>query len=107
MIYPLNAPMLDFLVLAVIAREDSYGYQISQQLKVITTMKDAALYPVLRRLQEGGYVETYDVQIQGRNRKYYKITEAGTARHQFFWKEWKAYQEAVAHIIGGIGHDEK
>lgn len=100
MIYPLNAPMLDFLVLAIIHKEDSYGYQISQQLKSIASMKDAALYPVLRRLQESGFVEIYDMQIQGRNRRYYKITEEGKKRHRFFLEEWIAYQTEVDRIVG-------
>lgn len=101
MVYPLNAPMLDFLVLSMIGQEDTYGYQISQQLKSIAVMKDAALYPVLRRLQEGGFVEVYDMQIQGRNRRYYKITEEGLTQYQFLYDEWLIYQVEVNKIIGG------
>lgn len=100
MIYPLTAPMFDFLVLAIIGKEDSYGYQISQQLKSIATMKDAALYPVLRRLQESGFVETYDMQIQGRNRRYYKITETGQAQCRYFHQEWTVFQTEINHVIG-------
>lgn len=101
MIYPLNAPMLDFLVLSIINKEDSYGYQISQKLKTIASMKDAALYPVLRRLQESGFVEVYDMQIQGRNRKYYRITDEGRGHCRFLYQEWQTYQVELNHIIGG------
>ena len=69
MIYTLNAPLFDLLVLSVISRGDTYGYQISQILKQASNTKDSTLYPVLRRLQENGYVLTYDQQYQGRNRK--------------------------------------
>ena len=59
-----NAPMLDFLVLSVIAEGDAYGYQISQIIKRAANTKDSALYPVLKRLQENSYVAVYDEQYQ-------------------------------------------
>ena len=77
MIYPLNPLLTELLVLAMICQQDSYGYQISQQLKTVSNLKDSALYPILRRLAQNQYVDIYDQQFQGRNRKYYKITEAG------------------------------
>ena len=78
MTFPLNGPMFDLLVLSVIAEEDAYGYQISQIIKrASSSTKDSTLYPILKRLQERQYVETYDRQFQGRNRKYYRITETG------------------------------
>ena len=76
MTFPLNGPMFDLLVLSVIAEEDAYGYQISQIIKrASSSTKDSTLYPILKRLQERQYVETYDRQFQGRNRKYYRITD--------------------------------
>ena len=65
MTLPLSAPMLDLLVLSVIAEEDAYGYQIGRIIKrASATMKDSALYPILKRLQENHFVETYDRQLQ-------------------------------------------
>ena len=59
MTLPLSAPMLDLLVLSVIAEEDAYGYQIGRIIKrASATMKDSALYPILKRLQENHFVET-------------------------------------------------
>ena len=77
MTFTLNTPMFDFLVLSVIANDDAYGYQISQIIKKAANTKDSTLYPILKRLQDSQYVETYDQQYQGRNRKYYTITEIG------------------------------
>ena len=71
MTFTLNTPMFDFLVLSVIANNDAYGYQISQIIKKAANTKDSTLYPILKRLQDSQYVETYDQQYQGRNRKYY------------------------------------
>ena len=51
MIYPLSTPQLEYLILSVLCKRDSYGYEISQQLKTVTNTKDSTLYPILKRLQ--------------------------------------------------------
>ncbi len=108
MTFPLNAPIMDLLVLSVIEEDDAYGYQISQIIKRAADMKDSALYPVLKRLQENGYVKTYDRQYQGRNRKYYRITPAGQAQQKALLKDWETYKFIIDDIIrGGISDDKE
>ena len=69
-------------------------------------MKDSALYPVLKRLQEHGYVDTYDRQYQGRNRKYYRVTAAGRTRQAELLNEWNEYKFIIDDIVkGGISDD--
>lgn len=102
MTFPLNAPMFDLLVLSVIAEEDAYGYQISQIIKrASSSTKDSTLYPILKRLQEQHFVETYDRQFQGRNRKYYRITDEGTHYLEKLTQEWLRYRTIVDDIIRG------
>ena len=103
MIYPLNPVLMDLLVLSMICREDSYGYQISQQMKKVSNLKDSVLYPVLRRLSENDFVVIYDQQYQGRNRKYYKITEKGRQQQMRLAHEWKAHTAAINEIIENSG----
>lgn len=103
MIYPLNPVLMDLLVLSMICREDSYGYQISQQMKKVSNLKDSVLYPVLRRLSENDFVVIYDQQYQGRNRKYYKITESGRKQQMMLAQEWKAHTAAINEIIEDSG----
>lgn len=99
MIYPLNPVLTELLVLAMICQKDSYGYQISQQLKTVSSLKDSALYPILRRLAQNQYVDIYDQQFQGRNRKYYTITEAGRRQKEYLEQEWNAHVQAVREIL--------
>ena len=101
MIFPLNAPMFDLLVLSVVVKEDAYGYQISQIIKQVSNTKDSTLYPVLRRLQENHFLVTYDQQYQGRNRKYYSITEEGRRQYEELVKEWKTLSDTVNRIVEG------
>lgn len=99
MIFPLNPVLMELLVLSLIYREDSYGYQISQQLKQVSNLKDSTLYPVLRRLAENGYVSVYDRQFQGRNRKYYQITAAGKEQQRMLAQEWEEYDASIRNLI--------
>lgn len=99
MIFSLNAPMFDLLVLAVVENEDAYGYQISQIIKNISNTKDSALYPVLKRLQDSHCVTAYDEQYQGRNRRYYRITEDGRGRFRELVNEWNQYKYEIDQII--------
>ncbi len=104
MTFPLNAPMFDLLVLSVIVEEDAYGYQISQIIKQASaSTKDSTLYPILKRLQESHFVEAYDQQFQGRNRKYYTITDTGKQYLKELVKEWERYRTVIDDIVkGGI-----
>ena len=91
MTLPLSAPMLDLLVLSVIAEEDAYGYQIGRIIKrASATMKDSALYPILKRLQENHFVETY-----------YTITDAGRQYLAELTEEWERYRTVVDDIVKG------
>lgn len=99
--YPLSPPLLEMLILSIISREDSYGYQISQRLKSVSSMKDSALYPVLKRLSENGFVRVYDQQYQGRNRKYYQITDSGIEYCSILRKEWQDFTGGIQAVIDG------
>lgn len=103
MIFPMNTPMFDFLVLSIVVQEDAYGYQISQMIKKVSNTKDSALYPILKRLQENQFLIAYDQPFQGRNRKYYQITEAGKKQQQELQQEWNVYKGSIDEIVkGGI-----
>lgn len=99
MIYPLNPPLAELLLLSIISKEDSYGYIISQSLKKVSNLKDSALYPMLKRLSDQRYVEIYDRQYQGRNRKYYRITQVGDTHRMELMNEWKEYCDEIKKIL--------
>ena len=53
----------------------TYGYKITQDVRKAIDISESTLYPVLRRLQKEQCLETYDLAIDGRNRRYYRLTE--------------------------------
>ena len=107
MVYQLTPALLDAMVLAIAEGEDVYGYMIAQRLKSIASQKESSLYPVLKRLLEAGLLETYDQEYQGRNRRYYRITEEGRRRLAFYRKEWDEFKAAADEILVGGEQDEQ
>ncbi len=69
--------VLDACVLYAISRGESYGYKIINDLKGIIEISESTLYPILKRLEAGGALETYSREYGGRLRRYYKITAYG------------------------------
>ena len=68
----LRKGVLELCVLAVLRKEDSYGYQIIKD-----EISESTLYPILRRLEMGGKIKSYTTQYNNRLRKYFHLTEEG------------------------------
>lgn len=105
MAIPISGPILDFCVLAVASRGDTYGYALTQRLSQSIQLSESTLYPVLRRLKKEGYLTTYDQAHEGRNRRYYQITPAGIDKLAQAQIDWEAYVASVEDIVGGQADD--
>ena len=101
MYYPVSSLLIEFLILSVVNREDSYGYEISQTVKLAASIKESTLYPILRKLEQSGFLTTYNQEFQGRNRKYYSITDAGREQLVYLEEEWNTYKDTIDGIIEG------
>ena len=73
----LKKGILDVCVLHAIANGESYGYKIISDLQGIIEISESTLYPILKRLESGGYVTTRTAEHSGRLRRYFKITTLG------------------------------
>lgn len=102
MIFQLGSALLDACVLAILNKEDTYGYILTQNVKEIVDISESTLYPVLRRLQKDNCLRTYDKAYQGRNRRYYAITDLGRKRLEYYLTEWNDYKEKLDHILLGL-----
>lgn len=103
MVFNTGAALLDAIVLAVVSKESqgTYGYRITQDVRQVLDVSESTLYPVLRRLQKNGFLQVYDMECAGRNRRYYKITESGKNQLAMFKKEWMNYSEKITLIFEG------
>ena len=103
MVFNTGSALLDAIVLAAVSGEPegTYGYKITQDVREALEVSESTLYPVLRRLQKDGCLETYDQEYAGRNRRYYRITEAGMAQLNLYKSEWKAYSQKISFMFEG------
>ncbi|MCI9547238.1 MAG: PadR family transcriptional regulator [Lachnospiraceae bacterium] len=103
MVFNTGAALLDAIVLAVISgkKEGAYGYKITQDVRQAIDISESTLYPVLRRLQKDSCLDVYDMEFCGRNRRYYKITEKGSAQLDLYRTEWKNYSSRISSVLSG------
>ena len=108
MVFNTGSTLLDAIVVSVVSKEKdgTYGYKITQDVRNAIDVSESTLYPVLRRLQKEECFETYDKAIDGRNRRYYRITEKGNAQLSLYRVEWKNYSTKISNImLGGKEND--
>ena len=94
------------LVLAILARGESYGYAILKEVRALSDgdveWTDGMLYPLLHRLQRFGWVTTeWRTPPEGRRRKYYAITDEGHAALAEQQRQWAAVTRALDGVWPG------
>jgi DNA-binding PadR family transcriptional regulator len=72
------------MILAILSRGETYGYAIIREIRDVSESQiewtDGMLYPVLRRLEQQGLVESqWRVAESGKKRRYYRIKKPGRA----------------------------
>ena len=87
---------LQNIVLKLLASEvKMYGYQMTQRAKELTKghleMTEGALYPILHKLENDGIIESEIQKVNGRDRKYYLLTENGKKQQVKQEEEMKNY----------------
>ena len=101
MYYPVSSLLIECIILSVVNEKDSYGYEISQTVKMVADIKESTLYPILSKLQKNGCLTTYSQEHQGRKRKYYSMTAYGKEELARLKEEWATYRDTLNDIIEG------
>ncbi len=97
----------DTMILSILIKEPSYGYEISKQIKTITEekyiIKETTLYSAFTRMEKNGYIESFvadpDPEGNGKKRTYYRVTEAGQAFYREKCDEWELTKEVIERFI--------
>ena len=92
------------LVLAILAKGESYGYDIIQQIRILSDdqviWSDGMLYPLLHRLEKKGLISSeWRKSESGRRRKYYWINKDGKNVLQQEKRQWKIVNETLDKIL--------
>jgi PadR family transcriptional regulator PadR len=87
---------LQNIILKLLSKEvKMYGYQMTQRAKELTEgeleMTEGALYPLLHKLEGDGLIISEIQKINGRDRKYYLLTEKGRKQQADQEAEMKSY----------------
>ncbi len=92
--------VLELIVLLSVSKHDMYGYELIMEVSKVVDVNDGTIYPLLKRLTNERYFDTYLVEsTEGPPRKYYKITELGIKQMHELLKSWELFSESVNKFI--------
>jgi len=91
------------LILSLLSKRESYGYELIQEVKRLSqgdiAWTDGMLYPVLHRMERKGWIKSRWVEIaNGRKRKYYGIKKRGDDALKAKREQWNA----IRSIFNGL-----
>jgi PadR family transcriptional regulator, regulatory protein PadR len=94
----------DTIILFMLLDIESYGYEISKNIKELSDekyiMKETTLYSAFTRLESNGYIESfYKDETFGKRRTYYRITKAGISFYKEKCEEWKLTKDVINRFI--------
>ena len=94
----------DTIILAQLAKGDSYGYEINKTISELTSgefeLKEATLYTAFRRLEAGGYILFYwGDENTGARRRYYNLTEEGRKLYEENYTDWLRAKEMIDSLL--------
>jgi len=89
------------LLLAILQKGPSYGYAIIQEVRELSggelEWSEGMLYPVLHRLEDQGFIESYEERGDtGRKRRYYRLRPDGRRALAAERRQWDVVQAALA-----------
>lgn len=98
--------VLDLAVLAAVANEDGYGYEVVRRLRSagLSDVGDASVYGTLRRLYSAGALTSYVVPSdEGPHRKYYGINSNGRAVLEEQAVAWRTFADTMNGLLASAG----
>ena len=100
----------DTMILYILMKEPSYGYNISKQIRTISEdkyiIKETTLYSAFSRMEKNGYIESYSqTAYNGKKRTYYRITDSGKAYYREKCEEWELTMEVIDKFIRKDGEE--
>ena len=92
--------VLELIVLLSVTKRDMYGYELVSEVSRVVDVNEGTIYPLLKRLTNERYVETYlRESTEGPPRKYYHLTAAGILYKDALRKEWQEFSSRVNGFI--------
>ncbi len=100
----LRKGMVELAVLATIAREETYGYRIVEQLQRLDGLEltESTVYPVLARLSRDGFLAIrMEASPAGPMRRVYRLTAEGRQHFGEMADGWRTVSRSLAGLLEG------
>ena len=96
----LKKDVVELCLLHLLAQGDQYGYDLLKKLRAaFPDTQESAVYAILRGLCREGCSEQYTgATSDGPARKYYRLTDHGTARYGELLRQWRSLLGALAEL---------
>lgn len=95
--------VLELCALTVLLNGDRYGYELADMLGKKMSISEGSVYPMLKRLQNDGYFDSYLKESpNGPARKYYRITIKGRDRQKLLQEQWNEFANQVNSFFEGV-----
>ena len=92
--------IIELCVLSLVKNRDYYGYELVEEISKKVDIAEGTVYPILRRLTQESYFETYlQESDQGPPRKYYRITKLGRQVQAEELNHWKDFNKNVNALL--------
>lgn len=92
--------VLELVVLETVRSRDMYGYELVEEVSKVIDVNEGTIYPLLKRLTNEHYFETYlRESSEGPPRKYYHITAAGILYRDRLESEWTEFSDCVNNFL--------
>lgn len=99
--------VLELIVLLSVTKKDMYGYELVSEVSKVVDVNEGTIYPLLKRLTNEHYFETYlKESTEGPPRKYYHLTAVGILYKENLKKEWVEFYTGVDRFIKESDHDD-
>lgn len=92
--------IMELCVLTLVKSRDYYGYELVEEISKKVDIAEGTVYPILRRLTQEGYFETYlQESSSGPPRKYYRISKLGKSAQSQQLEEWKDFNKNINSLL--------
>ena len=89
------------VILSILVRGESYGYQIIHRIIEISggslDWSEGTIYPVLHRMERENFIRSqWKISENGRRRKYYRLTDLGKRELDKEMEQWKRVNKVLS-----------
>ena len=96
--------ILEGIVLAILATQPAYGYEITARLRAqgFSDIAEGTIYALLVRIEQRGLVDVAKVPSEkGPPRKVYSLNAEGREYLEEFWRTWSFLAERLEQLHQG------